>query len=228
MRPPLIAIDGPAGAGKSSTSRTVALRLGVPYLDTGAMYRAATWSVIKNNVNIKVRREIERLINNYKMTMIEGEHGLRIWVDHREVTSDLRSQELTNMIGPVCEIPEVRYWLVSLQRRWAERGFGVMEGRDIGTVVLPGAGLKIFLTATPEERARRRAKDIGIDLDSDALLKLADEIAERDLRDSTRQDSPLKPAKDAITINTSDLTFNAQVEKIIDLAANRFDLKIYR
>ena len=233
MNPPLIAIDGPAGAGKSTTSRAVALRLGIPYLDTGAMYRAAAWYFVRDAVNLNSSSAVERHIANCRMMSAEGIAGTRIWIYEktqrvtREVTSELRSPELTKRVGPVCEHPDVRSWLVELQREWAERGFGVMEGRDIGTVVLPNAGLKIYLTAKPGIRAVRRGKELSIADDKEALARLADEIAERDRRDSLREHSPLKPAEDAVVLDTSDLTFNAQVNKIIDMAGERFGLKIY-
>ena len=233
MNLPLIAIDGPAGAGKSTTSRSVALKLGIPYLDTGAMYRAAAWYFVRDAVNLNSSSAVERHIANCRMMSAEGIAGTRIWIYEktqrvtREVSSELRSPELTKRIGPVCEHPDVRSWLVELQREWAECGFGVMEGRDIGTVVLPDAGLKIYLTARPEIRAVRRGKELGIDGDPEPLAKLTNEIAERDSRDSQREHSPLKPAEDAVIIDTSNLTFDAQVNEIINLAGERFDLKIY-
>ncbi len=233
MNPPLIAIDGPAGAGKSTTSRAVALKLGIPYLDTGAMYRAAAWYFVRDNINLNSSSAVERHIANCRMMPAEGIAGTRIWIYEktqrvtREVTSELRSPELTKRVGPVCEHPDVRSWLIGLQREWVERGFGVMEGRDIGTVVLPNAGLKIYLTAKPGIRAVRRGKELGIAGDKEALARLADEIAERDRRDSQREHSPLKPAEDAVVFDTSDLTFDAQVNEIINLTKERFDLKIY-
>ncbi|MDP8241284.1 MAG: (d)CMP kinase [Candidatus Hatepunaea meridiana] len=227
MKPPLIAIDGPAGAGKSTTSQAVARILGIPYLDTGALYRAAAWYFSKANVNIKMASAVNKQIDKCQLEFTEGVIGTRIWIDKNEITTQLRSQELTKRVGPVCELPAVREWLIGLQRVWAERGFGVIEGRDIGTVVLPRAGLKIYLTASPEVRAGRRAIELGINDDKQELTKLTNEIAQRDKRDSQRPESPMKPAKDAIILDTSELTFSEQVEKIVCLVGDRFNLKIY-
>jgi cytidylate kinase len=227
MKPPLIAIDGPAGAGKSTTAMEVARRLGLPYLDTGALYRAAAWCFVQAGVNLKQPAAVQKQIEKCRLHFHEGEAGTHVWMDDREITSHLRSQELTMKVGPVCELSEVRRWLVDLQRRWALRGFGVMEGRDIGTIVLPQAELKIFLTAKPEIRAERRARQLGIADDRAAVEKLAREIAERDKRDAERDIAPLRPARDAIEIDTSTLTFQEQVSKVVRLAGERFDFKIY-
>ncbi len=227
MKLPLIAIDGPAGVGKSTTAQEVARRLGLPYLDTGALYRAATYYFGKNNVNLKSITAVLKSIENCRLFFVEGEAGTHVWVQGEEITQHLRSQELTKRVGPVCELFEVRRWLVELQRRWAERGFGVVEGRDIGTVVFPNAGLKIYLTASSEIRAGRRSRDIGISADESALTELATEIVQRDKRDAERSEAPMKPAEDAVIIDTSDLAFNEQVQKVINLAGKRFDLKVY-
>ncbi|HHE46588.1 MAG TPA: (d)CMP kinase [Bacteroidetes bacterium] len=227
MMLPLIAIDGPAGAGKSSTAREVARRLGIPYLDTGALYRAVAWHFGRRNVNLKSTSSVVKGINECRLFFAEGEAGTHVWVQDEEVTRRLRSRELTTRVGPVCEIPEVREWLVELQRRWAQRGFGVIEGRDIGTVVLPGAALKLFLTARPAVRAERRGREIGIAEDKAALTELAAEIDRRDKRDAERSDAPMKPAEDAVILDTSDLSFNDQVQRVLNLAGERFGLKIY-
>ncbi len=227
MTLPLIAIDGPAGAGKSTTSREVARRLGIPYLDTGALYRGATWYFINARVKIRSNSAVEKIIKQEHLFFTQGAVGTRIWVRDMEITSELRAPELTRQVGPICELPAVRKWLVNMQRTWAGRGFGIMEGRDIGTVVLPDAGLKIYLTARPEIRAGRRGIELGIVNDDDALSRLTEEIGERDRRDAQRMEAPLRPAEDAVTIDTSDLSFTEQVQEIIDLAGERFDLKVY-
>ena len=224
---PLIAIDGPAGSGKSTTAQSVAKRLGIPYLDTGALYRAAAWAARERGIDPRNAAGIARLVENVVMTFAQGDSGTRIWVDGREVTGELRTPAVTKLVSPVCEIHSVRERLVELQRRWARRGFGVMEGRDIGSVVLPDAGLKIYLAARPEVRAVRRGLDLGIKDDREALSRLANELAERDSRDSQRSDSPLRQAPDAAVIDTSGLTFDQQVDSIISLAAQRFNLKLY-
>ncbi len=227
MKLPLIAIDGPAGAGKSSTARAVAEKLGVPYLDTGALYRAATYAVIKSNISLDEKIAITKLIRNTKINFIQSSEGTRIWLNDIEVTQELRTSEIAKSISSVCEISDVRKNLVDMQRSWAKRNFGVMEGRDIGTVVLPDAGLKIYMIARPEIRAIRRGKELGIEDDPVAISALTKQLAERDKRDMERDDSPLRQADDAVQLDTSDLTFDEQVNYIVILAAERFEMKMY-
>lgn len=224
---PLIAIDGPAGVGKTSTACTVASRLGIPFLDTGAMYRAVTWIVSDNGVNPADIGAVNRLIARTQFRFAQGKNGVHFWVNNQEITDQLRTLEITRAVTAVCEIHDVRVYLVKLQREWAARGFGVMEGRDIATVVLPEAGLKIFMTARPDVRALRRAKELGISDDKQAITKLAGELAKRDRRDTEREDSPLRTANDAIVIDNSDMNFTEQVDQIIHLAAQRFSLNIF-
>lgn len=224
---PLIAIDGPAGAGKSSTARQVAWRLGLPYLDTGALYRAAAWAVIKQRADPQDAMSVARTVDRANITFAQTSGGVRVWVDGTDVTVAIRQPDVNRAVSPVCEVPDVRRKLVAMQRSWAARGFGVMEGRDIGTVVLPHAGLKVFMTARPEIRATRRGRDLGLDQDPEALSKLTAEIAERDRRDRERTDSPLRPAGDSITLDTSDMTFDEQVNAIIRLAAGCFGTRLY-
>jgi len=227
MKPPLIAIDGPAGSGKSTTSRAVAWMLGIPYLDTGALYRAATWFFAKYGVNLRNVAAFERQIQQCNLVFTEGDRGTRVWVEGGEITDNLRSPDLTKKVGQVCVIHEVREWLVRLQRNWARRGFGIMEGRDIGTIVLPDAKLKIYITASPELRAKRRAKDFGIGDDSEAVVRLNKEIAQRDKQDAERSEAPMKPAEDAVILDTSDMSFGTQVRRVIVLAEERFGFKVY-
>lgn len=224
---PLIAIDGPAGAGKSTTARKVADRLGLPYLDTGALYRAAACAVLKHHIDLKDQSAIARTVEKAVITFSQAERGLKVWVDGEDVTSAIRQPDVNLAVSPVCEVSDVRRKLVAMQRNWAARGFGVLEGRDIGTVVCPDAGLKVYMTARPEIRAIRRGKELGIDQDPVALGKLTAEIAERDRRDTERSDSPLKPADEAIILDTSDMTFTEQVDTIVRIAAERFGSKLY-
>ncbi len=226
MKQPLIAIDGPAGAGKSSTARAVARKLGLPYLDTGALYRAVTLAVQKRKISSD-QPAINRMLDTIDISFTEGDKGTRVWIDNDEVTEELRSNEVTRLSSKICMIPEVRERLALWQKKWASRGFGVMEGRDVGTVIMPDAGLKIYMTAKPDIRAIRRARELGIDGDAGAVTKLAKEIAERDERDSKRKLAPLSKAEDAVEVDTSDLTFDEQVDRIIALASARFDLTIY-
>jgi cytidylate kinase len=224
---PLIAIDGPAGAGKSTTARKVADRLGLPYLDTGALYRAAACAVLQHHIDLKDQVAIARTVDKAVITFAQAERGLKVWVDGGDVTSAIRQPDVNLAVSPVCEVSEVRRKLVAMQRDWAARGFGVLEGRDIGTVVCPEAGLKIYMTAKPEIRAIRRGKELGIDQDPVALGKLTAEIAERDRRDTERADSPLRPADEAVILDTSDMTFTEQVDAIVRIASERFGSKLY-
>ena len=224
----LIAIDGPAGVGKTSTAQALAARLGIPALDTGAMYRAVAYAVMSRGVAVNDGDALNSLLKRLNFAFAQGADGERCWIDGEDVTAKLRTPDVTAMVSAVCEVPEVRAHLLTLQRQWAARGFGVMEGRDIGTVVLPNAGLKIYMTARPEVRAQRRGHELGLDDDPKALEKLAGELRGRDQRDAKRREAPMKPAADAVTLDASDLTFDEQVDFIVRLAAERFDLKTYQ
>lgn len=227
MKLPMIAIDGPAGAGKSSTSKEVARRLGLPYLDSGALYRSVAWAVNRRSLDPKNIPAITTLTDKLNIKFTEDSGTTRVWIDDAEITDELRAPQITRTASVVCMIREVREKVSDLLTKWTGRKFGVIEGRDIGTVIVPGAGLKIFMTARPEIRALRRGKDLGIAENSEALAKLALEIKERDLRDSKRGESPLRKAEDAILIDTSEMTFDEQVSKIVGFAAEKFDLKQY-
>jgi len=211
MTRPIVAIDGPAGAGKSSVARMVAERLGYLYIDTGAMYRAVAWKVIQSAIPISDQSKITALAKTLDIRFEIGETQ-RIFADEEDVTEAIRTPEATRLSSPVSAIRGVRNRLVELQRKMAEDGGVVMEGRDIGTVVFPHAQVKVFLTASATERARRRTdqlKGMGIEAD---VNKIAAEIAERDLRDSSRKHAPLKQAPDAMLLETD----NMSVEQVID------------
>jgi cytidylate kinase len=196
----LIAIDGPAGAGKSTVARAVARALGFEFLVSGAMYRAAALAALRGADPTRVTVEL----------------GERVLLDGEDVTDEIRTPEVTEMASRVAADPEVRKAMVRLQRGIIASGDHVAEGRDIGTVVWPDAELKVFLTATPEERARRRADQLGADYD--AILT---EQRLRDLRDESRQHSPLAAAPDAVELDTTGLTFDEVVDRIVSLTAER-------
>lgn len=214
-----IAIDGPAGAGKTTVAREVARRLGLRYIDTGAMYRAVAWKSLEEGIPLSDEDRIVEMAGRMDINFPMGD-GSRIFVDGKDVSEAIRSPEVTRLSSPVSAISGVRRHLVAQQRRLASGGGVVMEGRDIGSIVLPDADVKIFLTASVEERARRRyleMKASGVEVDIETLRR---EIEERDHRDSTRPDSPLTKVPEAVEINTDNLTINQVVERILELCKN--------
>ncbi|MBX9075203.1 (d)CMP kinase [Streptococcus anginosus] len=199
-----IAIDGPASSGKSTVAKIIAKDFDYTYLDTGAMYRAATYLALQNDLSAEKWSEIVALLDTYPVSFGRDKNGEQlVFVGDVDVTHPIRENEVTNNVSWVSAIPEVREKLVDLQREIATQGGIVMDGRDIGTVVLPHAELKIFLVASVEERAQRRYKENlekGIPTDLETLQK---EISDRDYKDSHRSVSPLKPADDAIHFDTT-------------------------
>ncbi|MDO4667350.1 MAG: (d)CMP kinase [Streptococcus sp.] len=208
-----IAIDGPASSGKSTVAKIIANDFSYTYLDTGAMYRAVTYLVLQNGLTKEDKEEIISLLETYSVSFGRDDKGEQlVFVGDVDVTTAIRENEVTNNVSWVSAIPEVREKLVALQQEIARCGGVVMDGRDIGTVVLPQADLKIFLVASVEERAERRYKENkakGISTDFEVLKK---EIEERDYKDSHRAISPLKAAKDAVYLDTTGMTINQVVE----------------
>jgi len=204
---PVIAIDGPAGAGKSTVGRAVADRLGVGYLDTGAMYRAVTFAVLRRGVDPRDEEAVLGVAQTVEMTV--GEE--RVMVDGVDATREIRGREVTSAVSSVAANPAVRSLLVDAQRSWVvSRGGGVVEGRDIGTVVFPDADLKLFVTASPRVRAERRVAEAGGDVD-----EMEASIIERDRLDSTRETSPLAVDPAAVTLDTSGLSIDEVVAAVV-------------
>ncbi|HEY9633647.1 MAG TPA: bifunctional pantoate--beta-alanine ligase/(d)CMP kinase [Coleofasciculaceae cyanobacterium] len=220
-RKPIVAIDGPAGVGKSTVTRLVAQALGLMRLDTGAMYRAVTWRVLQAGIDLEDEPAIAELVSQSQIYLTTDEIGgatTRVWIDGEEVTQGIRSLEITAHVSAVAAQPAVRRELVKQQQRWGSQGGIVAEGRDIGTHVFPDAELKIFLTASVQERARRRQQDLKAqELKSVSLEQLERDIQERDLRDSTRALAPLRKAADAIEIETDGLSITEVTERIVSL-----------
>ena len=215
MRTIVIAIDGPAASGKSTTARLVARRLGYLHIDTGAMYRAVTLRVLEEKVPLEDADRIGALAEKTELRLEKGDNGVRVFVDGREVTQQVRSAQVTRSVSTVSSYQRVRNVLVREQRRMADGGGVVLEGRDIGTVVLPNADLKIYMIANVPQRVERRRKDLeiaGVDIDS---VTLEQEIRERDRLDSTRQASPLRKASDAIEVDTSGMSVEEQVNFVV-------------
>lgn len=218
MRRINVAIDGPAGAGKSTIARLVASKLNFKYVDTGAMYRAITWLALENNLSIETEQEkIARLAEQAELVLDNTKQGTRISVNGRDVTEAIRSIPVTNNVSKVAQNPRVREILVTKQRDIAKNGGVVMDGRDIGSNVLPDAEVKVFLTASLEERVNRRYRELrakGVDVKLGTLKK---EMEERDKLDSTRHCSPLIKADDAVVIDTTDLSLEQVTAQILSL-----------
>lgn len=220
-----IALDGPAGSGKSTIARAVALKFNYIYIDTGAMYRAITLKALQNNIPIANQLQLTQLAQNtvirLKYIETDGLSQLRLIMDGVDVSEAIRSLEVTNNVSAVAAVAGVREALVKLQREMAREGGVVMDGRDIGTVVLPDAELKIFLTASVAERSKRRWLELkakGIEVD---LTELEEQIRKRDELDSNREVDPLRQADDAILIDTTDLSIAEVTDRIVELALKK-------
>ena len=218
MKRLVIAIDGPAASGKSTTSKLVAKELDYLYVDTGAMYRAMTLKVIKHKISLDQERLISKIAEETNIRLESGDSTLKVFLDNQDVTQAIRSQLVTDAVSAVSAVKKVRDVMVREQQRMGKKGGIVLEGRDIGTVVFPDADLKIFMIANVKERARRRQKDLvdqGIEVTIDDLIK---NINERDRKDSKREISPLQKADDAVVLDTSDMTITEQVKFIVNKA----------
>ena len=214
--PCAIAIDGPAGAGKSTVARRVAQALGSTYVDTGAMYRAVAWAVLDREVDPEDAAAVTALAARLDIRLSPD---ARVFVDGRDITNAIRTPSVANLTSPLSAIPEVRHRLVALQKAMAAAGGVVMEGRDIGTVVLPDAPVKVFLTASLERRVERRERELtgrGIALPREQLAR---DIAARDARDGSRDVAPMRPAPDAVILDSDALDADQVVARILQLHA---------
>ncbi len=225
----VIAIDGPAGSGKSTIAKLLAKRLGLNYIDTGATYRAITLLALKNNVDLDNEKEILKLAKDAKIEIDSNpkdeQSYTKVILNGEDVTEEIRSNLVGSAVSIVSKLPGIRKFLVNFQRSLANKGASVLEGRDIGTVVFPNAVLKVFLTAKNEERVKRRLlQESKKNLDAD-FNKIKKEIETRDKIDSTRKDSPLKIAEDAIIIDSTNLTIEETFEKIKDIYLKKINSK---
>lgn len=212
-----IAIDGPAGAGKSTVAKRVADRLNLLYIDTGAMYRAVTWLFMEQHATLTNEQECRKWIQEHPVSLKKTGTTYRVYIDSREVTDEIRTPEVTGRVSEVSSLSYVREELVEQQRKMALNQEVVMDGRDIGTHVLPDAEIKIFLTASIEERANRRLQDLVDKGYQPDVNQLKQEIAERDKKDSERETSPLKQAEDAQLLDTTGLSIEEVVTMIVDI-----------
>lgn len=216
-----IAIDGPAGAGKSSIARAVSKELGFIYVDTGALYRAVGLYAIKNNIDTKDSERVTSMLSNVSVELKFSDGEQCVFLNGSDVSADIRFPEASMAASNVSAIPSVRTFLFDLQRKIASENNCIMDGRDIGTVVLPNASLKIFLTASPEARAKRRYDELvakGTDVDYNDVLA---DLNERDYQDTHREIAPLKPAEDSVILDTTNLTFAEVQAEIKKLAEER-------
>lgn len=216
-----VAIDGPAGAGKSTVAQIVAQRLHYTYIDTGAMYRAVTWKVLQRNLKPDDRSEIIKIAENINLKLNYSEGKTRVFVDEKDITADVRMPAVTGMVAEIAQIPEVRKSMILLQREMAKCGGVVADGRDTCTHVLPDAEVKIFLTASIEERAKRRWLELnnkGIDIDLETIRY---DIGCRDKKDCERDIAPLIKAPDAVLIDTTELSIEDAAQQILFICQER-------
>jgi len=214
----IVAIDGPAGAGKSSVAARLAQRLGIPYLDTGAMYRAVALLAIRDGLTAPLEeaasRRVVELMDRHRIEVEAGVDGTAILIDGHDVGAEIRTPECSLMASAVSALPEVRRALVPLQRELGLQNGGVMEGRDIGTVVFPDAALKVFLTASVDERARRRHGDLRQREVEASLDEVREQQQQRDLQDTSRAESPLQVAHGSVVVDTTELNLDDVVERL--------------
>ena len=210
----IIAIDGPSASGKSTTAKGVAEKLGITHLDTGAMYRTVTWGLKKAAIHPSDDEKVRDFLKNLEIYFDASNH---IWLNGEDVSVEIRTGDISSRVSAVSAIPEVREKMVKIQRQIAGKKDCVLEGRDIGTVVFPDAEYKFFLVADTEIRAKRRLLDLERIGETSTLAELMDDIERRDAVDSSREHSPLLQAEDAIPIDTSHLTINEQINKIVNL-----------
>ena len=210
----IIAIDGPSASGKSTTAKGVAEKLGITHLDTGAMYRTVTWGLKKAAIHPSDDKKVRDFLKDLEIYFDASNH---IWLNGEDVSVEIRTGDISSRVSAVSAIPEVREKMVKIQRQIAGKKDCVLEGRDIGTVVFPDAEYKFFLVADTEIRAKRRLLDLERIGETSTLAELMDDIERRDAVDSSREHSPLFQAEDAIPIDTSHLTINEQINKIVNL-----------
>ena len=214
----IIAIDGPAGSGKSTIAKLIAKDLGMIYLDTGAMYRLFTLKILKEKINIYATKKIIKLLSNLKIDKKKD----KFYLDGEDVTEEIRKTEVSMIVSKVATIKEVRETMVDHQIEFSKSKNIILDGRDIGTVVFPNADLKIFLVADPMERAKRRYKELIKKGEKVLLDEIYEKIVTRDKIDSTRKESPLKKAEDAVEVDTTYKNIEEVKEEILEIYRNKF------
>ena len=216
-----IAIDGPAGAGKSSISKVVANELGYLYIDTGAMYRGVTWAVLDSHVNVNNQKDVESLLPSLDLTLEPTANACKVFVKGQDVTDLIRQQQINENVSTIASYKGVREYLVERQQAMAAVGGVILDGRDIGSVVLPKAELKIYLTASVDARAKRRWLEVQGTSNEQSLADIKKNVESRDEMDKNRDESPLVCVEDAIVVDSSNMTFDETVEHILHLVQER-------
>ena len=216
-----IAIDGPAGAGKSSISKVVANKLGYLYIDTGAMYRGVTWAVLDSHVDVNNQKEVEALLPSLDLTLEPTASACKVYVKGQDVTDLIRQQQINENVSTIASYKGVREYLVERQQAMAAVGGVILDGRDIGSVVLPKAELKIYLTASVDARAKRRWLEVQGTSNEQPLEDIKKNVESRDEMDKNRDESPLVCVEDAIVVDSSNMTFDEAVKHILHLVQER-------
>lgn len=216
-----IAIDGPAGAGKSSISKVVANELGYLYIDTGAMYRGVTWAVLDSHVDVKNQKDVESLLPSLDLTLEPTANACKVFVKGQDVTDLIRQQQINENVSTIASYKGVREYLVERQQAMAAVGGVILDGRDIGSVVLPKAELKIYLTASVDARAKRRWLEVHGTSNEQSLEDIKNNVESRDEMDKNRDESPLVCVEDAIVVDSSNMTFDETVKHILHLVQER-------
>ena len=216
-----IAIDGPAGAGKSSISKVVANELGYLYIDTGAMYRGVTWAVLDSHVDVNNQKEVEALLPSLNLTLEPTASACKVYVKGQDVTDLIRQQQINENVSTIASYKGVREYLVERQQAMAAIGGVILDGRDIGSVVLPNAELKIYLTASVDARAKRRWLEVQGTSNEQPLEEIKKNVESRDEMDKNRDESPLVCVEDAIVVDSSNMTFDETVKHILHLVQER-------
>ena len=217
----IVAIDGPAASGKSTSAKLLAKELGFLYLDTGAMYRCVSWAVIKDEIDLSNDKQLLNFLKKFKIDLKNTGNRSSFYVNNKDVTDLIRKSNISQRVSEVSAIPDIRDFMVNIQRNYAKSENCVMEGRDIGTVVFPKAEVKFFIIASNEVRAKRRKLELEALGEKKSLSELIDEIRRRDDFDSNRGHSPLKKAFDAIEIDTTDLSINEQVKLMLGIVKQK-------
>ena len=211
----VITIDGPAGAGKTSIAKIVSRKLGYNYIDTGAMYRAISWKAFREKIDLKAKEKLIKMVRNTKIELKNRDGMVRVYLDGKDITNKIRNKRLAEGASILATVSEVREQLMKIQRRMGSSGGIVVEGRDIGTVVFPRADYKFYLDASIKERALRRYRELKVKGEEGQLAELEKAIRSRDKRDRTRGVAPLKIARDAVVIDSTDMSKKEVVEFIL-------------